>query len=598
MTVPHDATPGAVRQLLPTATGADTRAAVRRLLRPHRSLAAAGLVVLVAGTAIGLLTAPLLGHLIDLVAAGRPAAALTPPVVALAVVAIAQGVCTASGVSLVARLGEAMLARLRERFVERALQLSLERLEEAGAGDLTARVTRDVTAITEAVRHALPVLVRSGLTVALTLAGLAVLDWRFLLAALLAVPIQLHTVRWYSGHARKIYAAHRVADGAQQQQLLDSIAGAATVRAFRLGDRHVGQVAQRSRAVVDLAMRGIRLLTGFYGRLNAAEFVALAGVLVAGFLLVRTGSATIGTATAAALYVHNLFNPINAALALADTAQAATASLARLVGVADQPAAPPRAATAPPVDTSVKAAGVEYAYRSGHEVLHGVDLELAPGERVALVGASGAGKTTLAKLVAGVHRPADGSIRLGGVELTELDPALVRRTIALVTQEVHVFAGPLAEDLRLARPGAGDAQLRAALDRVGALGWADALPDGLGTVVGEGGHRLTAAQAQQVALARLVLADPPVAILDEATADAGSASARDLEHAAARALDGRSALVVAHRLTQAAAADRVVLLADGRVVESGTHADLIAAGGRYAELWRAWSGSRETGSAH
>ncbi|OJF15849.1 ABC transporter ATP-binding protein [Couchioplanes caeruleus] len=592
MTVPHDATPGAGRRLLPTATGAHIRAAVYRLLRPHRTLAATGLAVLVVGTTIGLLTAPLLGHVVDLVAAGHPAAALTPPVVALALVAVGQGVCTALGVSLVARLGEAMLARLRERFVDRALHLPLERLEEAGAGDLTARVTRDVTAITEAVRHALPVLARSGLTVALTLAGLAVLDWRFLLAALLAAPIQLHTVRWYSGHARKIYAAHRIADGAQQQQLLDSIGGAATVRAFRLGDRHVGQVAQRSRAVVELAMRGIRLLTGFYGRLNAAEFVALAGVLVTGFVLVRAGSVTIGTATAAALYVHSLFNPINAALALADNAQAATASLARLVGVADQPAPAPRPATAS-VDTSVKAVDVEYAYRSGHEVLHGVDLELAPGERVALVGASGAGKTTLAKLIAGVHRPTGGSIRLGGVELTELDPALIRRSIALVTQEVHVFAGPLAEDLRLARPDAGDEELRAALTRVGALGWVDALPDGVDTVVGEGGHRLTAAQAQQIALARLVLADPPVAILDEATADAGSASARELENAAARALDGRSALVVAHRLTQAAAADRVVLLADGRVVESGRHADLVAAGGRYAELWQAWSGSRE-----
>jgi len=162
----------------------------------------------------------------------------------------------------------------------------------------------------------------------------------------------------------------------------------------------------------------------------------------------------------------------------------------------------------------------------------------------------------------------------------------------LVTQEVHVFAGTLAEDLRLAAPEATDAELRAALDLVGALGWAERLPDGLATEVGDGGHTLTIAEAQQLAFARLVLADPPVVILDEATAEAGSAGARVLEAAAEAALEGRTALVVAHRLTQAAAADRVVVLAEGRVAESGTHTELVAAGGRYAELWSAWSSQR------
>jgi ATP-binding cassette subfamily C protein len=575
-------------ELLPTAEPGRVRAVVAALLRERRWLAVAAFGVLVAATAAGLLTAPLLGHVVDLVADKRPPSALNTPVVLLVVIAVVQGVLTAYGVSLVARLGEGMLAELRERFVERALRLPLDRVERAGSGDLTARVTADVSIVAEAVRRALPQLARSGLAIGLTLVGLAVLDWRFFVAAVLAVPIQVHTVRWYVGRAIPLYARQRVAVGAQQQQLLDTVGGAATVRAFRLGDRHVALVAARSEETVSLALRAIRLMTRFYGRLNVAEYVGLSAVLVVGFLLVRADAVTIGTATAAALYFHNLFTPINIALALADDAQVAAAGLARLVGVADLPASPAPAVSTS-VDGSVKAAGLGHSYVAGHLVLRGVDLDLAPGERVALVGASGAGKSTVAKLVAGVHHPTSGTVTIGGLPV---DEHATGRTVALVTQEVHVFAGRLDDDLRLARPAASLEELRAALDTVGALEWAEALPDGLATVVGEGGHKLTATQAQQLALARLLLADPPVAVLDEATAEAGSAGARVLEEAAARALSGRTALVVAHRLTQAATADRVIVLDAGRVVEAGPHETLLAAGGPYATLWQAWSATR------
>lgn len=577
--------------LLPTASGRETWAAVRGLLRGRRLMAGGAFAVLVAATSAGLFTAPLLGRIVDLVADGRPAGALTTPIVLLVAAAIVQGVLTALGVTLVAGVGEEMLARLRERFVARALRLPLDRLERAGSGDLSARVTADVAIVAEAVRRALPQLAHSGLAIVLTLVGLAVLDWRFLLAALLAVPVQAHTVRWYARQAIPLYAAQRVSVGAQQQQLLDTVGGAVTVRAFRLADRHLALVTERSSATVTLALRAVRLMTRFFGRLNVAEYIGLCAVLVTGFLLVRADAATIGTATAAALYFHNLFNPINIALSLVDDAQVAAAGLARLVGVASLPATPERAAPEV-VGGSVKAAGLGHAYVPGHRVLRDVDLHIEPGERVALVGASGAGKTTVAKLIAGIHRPSTGTVHLGGVPLDELGPAATGGTVALITQEVHVFAGRLDDDLRLARPDATDTELRAALDRVGALPWAAALPDGLSTVVGEGGHPLTVTQAQQLALARLVLADPPIAVLDEATADAGSAGARVLEEAAAAALAGRTGLVVAHRLTQAAAADRVIVLEAGRVVEAGTHDDLLAAGGRYAALWAAWSTPR------
>jgi len=578
------------RELLPTADGKRIRAVLGELLRTSKARAAGALTMLVGATAIGLLTARLLGHIVDLVIEKRPATELATPVVALVLVAVAQAIATALGVSLTAKLGETLLAELRERFVDRALGLPLEQIERAGSGDLTARVTNDVTVVARAVRDALPELGRSVLTIVLTLGALAVLDWRFLLAALLAAPIQLHTVRWYVRNAVPLYAKQRIATGSQQQQLLDTIGGAKTVRAFRLADAHVERVRQRSEGAMDLMLRGVRLMTKFFARLNLAEFIGLSAVLAAGFLLVGADAVTVGAATAAALYFHSLFGPINTALALVDDAQAAAASLARLIGVADLPAPREPGRPAKPVDASVKAAGISHSYVDGHQVLRDVDLDLSPGERVALVGASGAGKTTLAKLIAGIHTPASGTISVGGVPLDELGPSATRRAVALISQEVHVFAGSLADDLRLARPDASDEDLLAALEKVGARGWAETL--GLATVVGEGGHQLTVTQAQQLALARLVLADPPIAILDEATAEAGSAGAKTLEAAAAAALEGRTGLVVAHRLTQAAASDRVVVLDAGVIVESGTHDELVASGGQYATLWAAWSDNR------
>ncbi|MCX5203542.1 ABC transporter ATP-binding protein/permease [Streptomyces sp. NBC_00237] len=584
--------------LLPIATSARTRAAVRELARPHRLLALGGFGTLVVATAVGLFTQPLLGRIVDVAAGeGGGVDAITVVVLLLVAVAVVQGVLTGIGVSRIAELGETVLARLRERFVERVLGLPLERVEKAGSGDLTVRVTGDVSLVADAVRSALPELARSVVAIVLTLGAMAILDWRFLVAALLAVPVQAYTARWYVRGAVPLYAEQRVVTGKLQQQLLATIGGATTVRSLRLEKDHTERVTTRSRAAVDITMRGVKLVLSFYCRLHVGEFIGLAAVLGVGYWLVRDGSASLGTATAAALYFHSLFGPINAALVLLDDAQKATAGLSRLVGVADLPLPeePKRPASAQ--DASVTVTGLSHAYQNGHPVLHGIDLTLAPGEKVALVGASGAGKTTLAKLIAGIHRPTAGTIRLGGADLADLGPAAVRRAVALVTQETHVFSGPLAEDLRLARPGASDGELREALARVDALTWAEALPEGLATVVGDGGHRLTSAQTQSLALARLVLADPPVAILDEATAEAGSTGARALEKAAARAVEGRTALIVAHRLTQAATADRVVVLDAGRVVETGTHDGLRAAGGRYAALWEAWAGTRRSGGS-
>ena len=566
------------RELLPVAGARAVRLALGRLLRGRRRVLAVGLAALVASAVAGVLVPPLLGQIVDVVVARRGADAVTGPVLGLVGAALAQGLLAVVGMVAIARAGEEVLADLREAFVARALGLPLARLEQAGSGDLTSRVTADLALVGDAVRQAVPDMARGALVIVLSLAGLAVLDPRFLVAALVAVPVQVLTARWYVRRSSPLYREQREVGGAQQQQLLDTAGGIATVRALDLHDDHAERVRSRAQDVVDLALRVVRLQTGFFGRLNLAEFLGVAAVLATGFALVDAGAVTVGVASAAALYFINLFGPINEVLFLLDTVQSAGASLARVVGVSSLDGTDdPRDGTPGPV----RVRGVSHAYTAGHEVLRGVDLDIAPGTRLALVGASGAGKSTLAAIVAGVHRPTTGSVTADDV--------------AMVSQEVHVFAGTLAEDLRLAAPDATDEALWAALDVVGARDWVAALPAGPATTVGTGAHTLTAAQAQQLALARLVLADPAVAVLDEATAEAGSAGARVLEAAADRALRGRTALVVAHRLSQAAAADAVAVLDAGVLVEYGTHAELLAAGGRYAELWAAGAGRGQAG---
>ncbi|WP_123024971.1 ABC transporter ATP-binding protein [Mycolicibacterium stellerae] len=590
MTISESITP----PVLPVATPSRSWAWLTNDLRRRRGGTA--VAVLVGLAAAGMATVPiyLLGTLVDRVSDGGTVGGLVGVSVVIGVTALIGGLGTGLSTYLVTRLGEQTVADLREDVLERALNVPATMIEETGRGDLLSRVGADIGAVAKAVSQVLPEMLNAFFLGIVTVAGMSSIDWRLGLAGALCIPAYAAGLKWYLPRSAPRYAEQRVAIAARAQATVESVQGVRTIDAYEIHDRRLADIDRESARARDISVAVFTLFTRLVGRVNRAEFIGLTATLVVGFLLVRSGTVTVGQTTAAAFMFHRLFNPIGMMMYNFDEIQAGAACLARLVGVVDMatPAATQSAAGKPtsvPAGSDVEIDEVSFAYGAGPQVLHDVSLTIPAGTRCALVGTTGGGKTTLAAVVAGLLAPTRGESRIGGVPVGEIDRGSLRDWVATITQEVHVFSGPLIDDLRLVAPDASIDEVWAALHQVGAGAWVEALDDGLDTLVGEQGLALTAAQAQHIAMARLVLADAQVVVLDEATAEAGSAHAAELEAAAAAATKGRTTLVVAHRLTQAATADKIAVMDDGRIVESGSHAELVALDGRYARLWRAWS---------
>ncbi|WEH19718.1 ABC transporter ATP-binding protein [Streptomyces sp. VNUA24] len=574
---------------LPVGAPATVRAYVAELFRRHRRAFAVLITVNTIAVVASMAGPYLLGGLVERVSDGARELHLELTLTVFVVALLVQAVFVREVRLRGAMLGERMLADLREDFLVRSVGLPPGVLERAGTGDLLSRITTDIDRLGNAMREAVPQLAIGVVWVALLLGGLAVTAPPLALTVLLALPLLVLGCRWYFRRAPSAYRSESAGYAAVAAVLAETVDAGRTVEAHRLGARRIELSNQRIREWTAWERYTLWLRSVLFPVINVTHTTVLGSVLIVGGVFVLQGWIGLGQLTTGALIAQMLVDPLNLILRWYDELQVAEVSLARLVGVRDiEPDAGDPAVA--PDGRHVHADQVRFGYREGVDVLRKVSLEVAPGTRLALVGPSGAGKSTLGRLLAGIYAPRDGRVTLGGAELSRMPAEDVRSHVALVNQEHHVFVGSLRDNLLLARTGAQDAELWAALGAVDADAWARALEEGLDTEVGSGGFALTPAQAQQIALARLVLADPHTLVLDEATSLLDPRAARHLERSLARVLDGRTVVAIAHRLHTAHDADVIAVVENGRVSELGSHDQLVEADGAYAALWRSWHG--------
>lgn len=580
--------PGSAPAQLPVADAALVRRTAGRLALEERWWLFVLIGVQGAATAAGLVGPAILGGLVNQLAAHRETA--RGIVVAVAVFGVAlccQAVLTRLARSRSAVLGERVLARLREGLVDGVLSLPLGVVERAGTGDLLTRSTTDVELLTTAVQRAVPDMGIAAVTAILTVVALVVSAPPMALVLIPAIPPLFLINRWYLRRASAAYLNRQAALAQVNSRLQETMTAGRTIEAFNLGERRRARIEEDIRSSLRADWATFRLRVVLFPTTEACYILPLFTALLAGGLFHVVGILSLGAVTTAALYAQQLVGPVDILLSWLAALQIGGASMARILGVGQVPQ--PEVTADEPRSDRLVARDVHFAYRRGRDVLRGLDLSPEPGRRLAVIGPSGAGKTTLALLLAGVFAPGSGTVRVGGVEVSKIPTERLRAEVALVTQEQHVFAASLRDNLLISDASADDGTLWEVLDEVDLGGWAKALPQGLDTPLGSGGLVIGPAQSQQLALARLLLANPHTLVLDEATSLLDPGAARHLERSLGRVLAGRTVVTIAHRLEAARDADMVAVVDAGRVLELGTHAELLAAQGSYASLWWAWT---------
>lgn len=572
---------------LPVAESAQVRRYFLSLFKQYRAQFTVVIVVQLIAAAAAVAVPRVLGLLVDDVSAGTTAEHVRNFAILILALTVGNALLTGFGEYRTRVLGQYVFAHLREELVDKLVHLPLSTVESAGTGDLLGRSTHDLDKIRFLIQRGIAKIIVLVFTIAAILIASVLTSPLLSLAMVLPALLMIPVLRWYLARAVPGYRAMGsvwaeyngiVAETVDQNATVDSL-GMGRLR-NRILDRNWREVQQIEQYTLWLRMWMVMGAGLFF-------LLPLLTVILWGAWLISQGMSTLGVVTTVSLYALQMRTPMNEISYWIDEVQSAEVSMSRIIGIdLVEPDRTPSAEE--PVDTSMSVRDVSYAYREGQPVLHEVSLDLQPGERLAIVGPSGAGKSTLGRMLAGIHPPTSGSVTVGGVELTKLPEERLHQEVVLVSQEHHVFSTTLAQNLRLVSPDSTDEELREALAAVGALDWVQSLEDGLETKVGSGHLELQPGQAQQLALARIVLMDPHTLVLDEATSLLDPSAARATEHALDAVLKGRTVIAIAHRLYTAQDADRVAVMIDGRIVELGSHDELVAREGEYASLWHSW----------
>ncbi|MQS14083.1 ABC transporter ATP-binding protein [Streptomyces kaniharaensis] len=591
--------PPADEEDIPVPPGAP-RALLRSLLGPHRArITVAMLVILVQQAALQ--SGPLLvavamdrgipalrehdaGPLISVIAAYLGCSLLSP---------LLQWVF----IKVSARINQDILLDLRGRIFRHAQRLSLDFHERYTSGRIISRATSDIDALRELLSEGLQELLTVFLSVCYISVLLLVLDWRLglaSLASLLPLGLIAHSFRTRS---RRVYRRSRTSAASMIVRFTETMNGIRPVQAFRREKANDAAFAVVNRQSATATADGFLELARYVGLSRTTANVWTTGVVLLGAYLVADGTVELGVLTAFTLYLRRLYDPIDQLAMFLNSYQSAAAALEKIAGLlaheptVAEPAEPAELPEPAGRGREVRFERTRFAYRTGKEVLPPFDLLIPAGQTVAVVGATGAGKSTVAKLLARFYDPTDGRIRLDGVDLRDLATPELRRGVCMVTQESFLFSGTVAENIAIGRPGATRTEVEQATRDIGAYEFIAALPDGFDTDVRKRGGRISAGQRQLVAFARALLADPAVLILDEATSSLDVPGEQAVQRAMRTVLAGRTAVIIAHRLSTVEIADRVLVMDQGQIVEDGTPRELIDGAGRFAELHRAWRDS-------